>query len=246
MFFGLRMGLPKLSQGGSVLALSPDQVPGLLAWYESDFGFSIDGSNNLQSWLDKSGNGFTFSQTSAALRPATTLASINGFPAASFLNGGNKLMTATSDFAGGSHSLIIVAKPTGIGTNFAGGLCLGSDPIAFHTSDIGTYFDGRFTYGGYGFGAAEPSAPTVGTTYVLGKMSAGVAMRTFKNGLFNFVETEATPVTPTPTTAMLFGVYFPTGANAPWDIAAMCAFRRPLLDSEMASVQKYFMVKYVP
>lgn len=49
--------------GFSPLDLSPS------AWYQSDFGVTFDGSNNVSDWLDRSGNNKHFQQLTGSLQP---------------------------------------------------------------------------------------------------------------------------------------------------------------------------------
>ena len=58
-------------------------VPGILSpalWVRSDVGVTLDGSNNVQSWLDLSGNGNNVTQATAANRPPLVTNQINGWP----------------------------------------------------------------------------------------------------------------------------------------------------------------------
>lgn len=81
------------------------------AWYDfSDTGSVTVVSNAVSAIADKSGNGFTLSQGTAANRPAYT-ATINGLNVATF-DGANDAIGAATAILGVTHSLFIVFKST--------------------------------------------------------------------------------------------------------------------------------------
>lgn len=233
-----------IGYGGYAPSSIPSSLPGLLSWYESDFGFTLDGSNNLQSWSDKSGNGFDLTQAVAGSRPARTLSSINGYPAASFVNAGTKFMTATTTFAGGNHSMLIVIKPTGACSVFGGGITMGSNNVSFQTSTIGIQNTNNLWFGGAGSGGGDAGIPSVGSVYVLGKTLTSNVYQIFENGAFTRTQTEGTVVTPLPTTTQLLGMHAVASLNSPIDVAACITYNRPLTSSEMIGVQNYLLAKY--
>lgn len=242
MLLGIGIGLGFQQTLGSVIP--PNGVSGLLAWYESDSGFVLDASGNLQTWLDKSGNNFDLTQATPSSRPAVVGNSFNGFAAASFVNGQTKFLSGTSNFAGGAHTIIAVIKPRALGSVFAGALTLGSVTTGFQSSTVGIDSLGRLWYGGNSFGAVNPVPPVNGTLHVIGKTSNGTATRIFEEGSFTQASTEGAPVAPTPATDILCGIYYSGGNNDSFDVIAMCAFSRALTDDEIKSVERYFVAKY--
>lgn len=90
---------------------TPAQLPGVVLWLRADLGLMLDGSNNVQTWLDQSGNGNHVSQSTAGSRPPVSAAAIGGkdalnFASSKFLeNTLTNLVTANS-----AYSVLVVAK----------------------------------------------------------------------------------------------------------------------------------------
>jgi len=62
---------------------SPDDITGLFAWYKSDSGTTLNGSD-VSAWADQSGNGHNLAQANAGYQPTLVSSVINGFPAIRF------------------------------------------------------------------------------------------------------------------------------------------------------------------
>jgi hypothetical protein len=64
----------------------PSDISDLALWLDAADAstLTLDGSNNVEQWNDKSGNGRHVEQSNATLRPARTLSSINGLTALTF------------------------------------------------------------------------------------------------------------------------------------------------------------------
>ena len=56
----------------------PSDVPGLGLWLESDWGVTRDGLNAVSSWLDRSVNGYDFTQAVGANQPIWTAGEFGG------------------------------------------------------------------------------------------------------------------------------------------------------------------------
>lgn len=63
-----------LMGAGPTATFTPKLLTGLTAWYRSDLGITLNGSN-VSSWEDQSGNGFTLAQGTASKQPAYTASS---------------------------------------------------------------------------------------------------------------------------------------------------------------------------
>jgi len=110
---------------GSGAGYTPANLPSLVAWWRSDQGVSLDGSNLVQSWTDLSPSAWVASQATAGTRPAVNATGINGKRSVVFT--GSKVLTNALNnivTAGSSYSVFIVGK-TGNGA-----------PISFRTSTV--------------------------------------------------------------------------------------------------------------
>lgn len=87
---------------------SPRTISGLAAWYDASVSSSIslDGSNNVSSWADLSGNSRTLSQTTANNRPAYNTAVVSGKPVVNF-DGSNDAMLTTFTLAQPCHYFMV-------------------------------------------------------------------------------------------------------------------------------------------
>ena len=71
MKLGLGLGINQRAENLETMgAFSPADISGLQTWYKHKTGITADGSDNVQEWLDSSGNSNDLTQTSAGARPA--------------------------------------------------------------------------------------------------------------------------------------------------------------------------------
>lgn len=77
MFVGISLGIAGRNSVGGFSPLDPG---GLVLWLRADAGVTVDGSNNVSTWTDQSGNGKDATQASASLRPAYQTNQQNGLP----------------------------------------------------------------------------------------------------------------------------------------------------------------------
>ena len=70
--------------GGGGGGFDPSQLPGLKLWLKADAGVTVDGSGNVSSWADQSGNGLDAVQNNSSLRPNYSPASFNAKPSLYF------------------------------------------------------------------------------------------------------------------------------------------------------------------
>lgn len=89
-------------------AFSPTDIPGLALWLDAADAstVSLDVSNNVEEWRDKSGNGRHFQREFATQRPAYSLASINGLNSI-YYDGVNDVLTRASEAWAYSYPLNI-------------------------------------------------------------------------------------------------------------------------------------------
>ena len=80
------MSLMTLFAGSATSGFSPLSLPNLALWLDASDSSTVtlDGSNNVSEWRDKSGNLRHSTQASTLLRPAYTSAAVNGLNAITF------------------------------------------------------------------------------------------------------------------------------------------------------------------
>ena len=103
--------LRDLILGAAVSAFAPTDLAGLALWLDAaDSGtITLDGSNNVSQWDDKSGNGRNLTQATTLNRPGFTAG--DGL---TFTSSSHQLTNATSlNFSSGS-TIFIAYKPTDI------------------------------------------------------------------------------------------------------------------------------------
>lgn len=76
----------------------PLTIPGLALWLDAADASTVtlDGSNNVELWADKSGNGRNFGQTDSLRRPGYSTAAVNGLNAVHFDGSDDILNRASS------------------------------------------------------------------------------------------------------------------------------------------------------
>lgn len=98
-------------------AFAPTDIPGLALWLDASDAATItlDGSNNVSQWNDKSGNGRNFTQGTALQRPSRTLAGQNGLNVVTFDGADDNLSSSLGVLSLSDVSCFVVAS-----TNFGG------------------------------------------------------------------------------------------------------------------------------
>jgi hypothetical protein len=98
-------------------AFSPSDISNLAIWLDAADAstLTLDGSNNVEQWNDKSGNGRHVEQSNATLRPARTLSSINGLTALTFDGTDDRLIGTFASIAQPATFFIVsrIANVTG-------------------------------------------------------------------------------------------------------------------------------------
>jgi hypothetical protein len=235
---------------------APTDLSGLVGWYKSGVGITLNGSN-VSQWDDSSGNGNHASHATAGAQPLYNATDAN------FNNQATLTFDGTSDhlFANGLLSSIINGTdvpftivmavkpvlsggfPTVMGTN--------ENPSGntqfrarFRNSSVNTFYmalrDGSGT--DVSISAGTPTA----TVQIVRYQSSGTAAEIFSNnssvasGSFNVAACSATWFTfgATPTAAT-------TGTNfQPMDLGEVCVYSRLLNSTEQGQIETYFRNKF--
>ena len=94
-------------------AFSPTSIPGIALWLDASDAASItlDGSNNVSQWNDKSGNGKHAAQATTTKRPSYQTAVQNGLNAVRF-DGVDDCLQAASVTLSGQFTIVLACKTT--------------------------------------------------------------------------------------------------------------------------------------
>lgn len=98
---------------------SPTDIAGLELWLDASDSTTItlDGSNNVEEWDDKSGNGRNVLNANVLERPGYELAAVNGLNVVRFDGANDRLIGTFSDLTQPS-TVFIVFKVTSVATAF--------------------------------------------------------------------------------------------------------------------------------
>lgn len=234
-------------------SFSPTDISGLVAWWDaSDVStITLDGSNNVSEWRDKSGNSRHMAQSNTLVRPAYGTQTQNGLnlivtdaAGQTRLDSGNIATTAWWGAARQTGTIIrVVRSITGTingGIHGQGGVF--SDTMIFRPTQILQFRHGSFNSdanGGYG-----GTLPTGGMDLLVHEVDLSVpTVRVLRNGsLFATL----TPGSTTPFTAAFNQFY-----RINWDAAATTAYHaehifynRILTSGEMSQVRNYLTAKW--
>jgi hypothetical protein len=106
--------------GGGGGGFDPSQLSGLKLWLKADTGVTVDGSGNVSSWADQSGNNNTAYQSDPTKYPVFSAAySVNGVPAVVGQN--DQFLQLTQNFAGQHSSTPFTVIWVGTKTNSTAG-----------------------------------------------------------------------------------------------------------------------------
>lgn len=166
------------------LPLSPDNFPGLVAWYKADAIVGLTSGQAVSSWVDSSASGVPIVQAIGANQPIYTTAVQNGLPAVVF-DGTDDVLAAASGVAVGH--VFVVAKYSA--ATFAGwnGLIAGSSGVA-NNAILSGNGSGTTVFGSYAANGDTAAYYYDGTPYVESAMAApmnifGVAELSVSAGL---------------------------------------------------------------
>lgn len=117
-------------------------------WLRSDTGVTLDGSGNISTWSDVSGNSSDATQSSSSHRPLFVPDDWNGLPSASFDSSNGKFLNLPSGFANLDNPILyVVLKPTGSSNGFLLDLGNGAASDNFTASNNGTGVEFTITQG---------------------------------------------------------------------------------------------------
>ena len=213
----------------------------LQLWLKADAGVTKDGSNNVSTWSDQSGNAHHADQSTSASQPLWVDNVLNGKPVIRF-DGNSDLMTTDITGPGGTEfTFFVVAKSNGqriISYNDGSDYVLYSYPAPnnFIISNDGG------AYGGLNSGTNNPVAFQVSCARYIANTANG--MQTFVNGALLAQRTSANIVLPT--VPLQLGSYPGGGATEliNGDVAEIIVYNRSLTDIEREQVENYLTQKY--
>jgi len=213
---------------------------GLLLWLKADAGVMQDGSGNVNSWTDQTGN-YTVSQSGSS-RPIYIANDVNGGPALRF-NGSQCLFNPASIGVGvnGDVTMIAVASTTNPTAEqfsaYLGDTAEGTSRGIGYSSTDETF---SLAYNDY-WGISAPSPGTfVAEETTLNSSRTSVTF--YRNGSETSSSTVSGAQNITP--GISIGAY--DGYGAPWqgDIAEVLVYDHKLSSDELAEVDGYLADKY--
>lgn len=236
------------SPGQRGYGFKPTQINGCVLWLRADQGVSLDGSGNVQSWSDLSGNGNTFSQATAGKCPAYLAAGGSNSQSAVSFNGANAL-TNGGNFGISTLGWTILAivqfgsaTPGAFTFFLANGDSGGNNGIELGSSSANnriinyrgsaTCSDGPLTTNWEAWGAVQTSAPL--TTLYVNSTSASQALD----------HTTNVPVAFTGGSAIGQQV----GGVGSWTgkVAEVLAYNQALTQYQVSFLFQYFAARYNP
>lgn len=227
----------------------PAGVAGCSLWLDASDadgnGYAGDDttSGSLATWVDKSGNGVNFTQSTAGSRPTIQSNIVNGKRVIRF-DGSDDIMSNTVYMGTTKSTIFAVAKG-----NASGGhnriLHAGSstDGIMFFGSYLGN-FAAFYGNGSWNDTSANTRTISVTTDYrILSAVNDAGSTTTLAYPYVNGLEQNAKTGTTTTYTGLLLGGY---GGGQYWDgdIAEVIVYNRALTDAERKKVENYLGEKY--
>lgn len=224
---------------------TPRSIANLAAWWDAadSSSLTLDGSGNVSSWADKSGNGVTASQGTANNRPTPTAAALNGKQVLTF-DGSNDSFSFTGT-ARTDETVIIVTRVNYIANQAHQIIGDASSGFGLNLTTRPSIDSPLFLYAG-GF--------STGTTAIRYAYPFGVA---FGPSVVSLVRSAASggqlltdgTIRGTCTTSNSFafariGVIGTTGQPMNGYIAEVCIYSRALSASERQRVERYLGAKW--
>ncbi len=214
---------------------------GLKLWLKADNGVNQDGSGNVNSWTDQTGN-YTVSQ-SGGVRPTYVASDINGKPALHF-NGGQALYNPNTMAPGVNGDMTMIA----VGSTYNPGalqytIYLGNTG-GYANRGLGYYASRQLfdlSNGNYSLGTSTPNPNTVvAEAWTLASNLSNVTF--YRNGVQTGTATMGSVQGVTP--GITIGGY--NGYGTPWqgDIAEVLVYDHQLSPDQLAQVDGYLADKY--
>ena len=107
----------------------PTDESSLVAWYQKGEGIGLDGSNNVERWLDSSANSHTMEQGGATKRPAYSNGVLTFDPSTD-----DHLQTSTQISLGGAFTLAFRANPAATNVTILADNTTSNEFIKYSTS----------------------------------------------------------------------------------------------------------------
>ena len=196
-----------------------------------------DGSGNVSTWLDQSGNGNNATQTNSGYRPALTTNALNTLPAVSFINNGNYLdLPNLMNGAAAGEIFIVVQAASATPSNNPGLYQFGSGTGGCYPNSSGLITDNFGSSTTYTVGI-PPSGVTQYSLYNVSSQSGQWTARldgiTLLNSTTNSVVFNAAPH---------LGHNSNTGFNG--SVAEVIVYNSVLSAGDRAAVGQYLVSKY--
>ena len=214
---------------------------GLKLWLKADAGVNQDGSGNVNSWTDQTGN-YTVGQ-SGSVRPTYIASDVNGKPALHF-NGGQTLYNSSNMGSGVNADMTMIAVCSSYNP--------GAQQYTIYLGNTGGYGNRGLGYyasrqlfdlsnGNYSLGAGTPP-PNIFTTeeWTLASNLSDVTF--YRNGVVSGTASMGSVQNVTP--GITIGGY--NGYGTPWqgDIAEVLVYDHQLTPDETAELYGYLSDKY--
>ena len=227
--------------GGGGGGFDPSQLSGLKLWLKADTGVTVDGSGNVSSWADQSGNNNTAYQSDPTKYPVFSAAySVNGVPAVVGQN--DQFLQLTQNFAGQHSSTPFTVIWVGTKTNSTAGTTVaealtGAGGVRYlaSTTSFQAFLGnvGSINYG-VGDGLLNPNAHFVRMDYPSHKFEctqgSSVVQNVSYNGFVNF--------------ARLFVGPTYNLTNPGYAINEVMLLDRSISDAELADIKDYIKTRY--
>jgi hypothetical protein len=229
--------------------VAPSSIAGLALWIRGDAGVTLDGSNNVTTWADQSGNGRDLTQGTAGKRPAGTAVTLNGLAVVRFDGSDDELGRATQNLQAtwGITSAFTLAYTrrcnTGAGTSrpvfqWAPAPVTNEFTLWDAFTDDNLYMD----CGNTGAGGRVNAAANPGTAWrrtVLRRN--GTAFDSFREGSALFSASYSANLA---TGSASFNLGQIGGGFASMDLAELCLWNRALSDPERAQVDAWLSSRW--
>jgi len=232
------------NNSSSVVAFSPSDLSGLIAWHKSDVGITI--GTGVATWADQSGNGNDFGQATLGSQPAynATDAQYNNKPSISFDGLADSLKI--TNLAYGPMTIISVCKVTTYPGANGYWYAHGGLEYLYSTTSFSMYTDGRSGAASAKDYAANWLVTTTPNIYVrrFDGTSAGDTLRISRSDISLSTQLAGNPGTDIVTSDFTLYAYAGGAGTSPGTIAENIIYNRSLLTAEVQQVEAYILSRY--
>lgn len=222
----------------------PTDIANLGLWLDASDAATItlDGSNNVSQWNDKSGNGRNLTQGVTTQRPSYTSGVVSFDGSDDNLGIGSYNLTSATEsslFAVLRHRT--VATSLGVAVAFGTNSSFGGQSLERgRTSGKRGYVVGRNTPSGNEQTLAGSDITTL--RIVQGNVYSGTTLEGFVNNVSDGTASFTGPLNSG--SGFILGRYFATGFPANVDVCEVVHYNRALTSGERASLHAYFVAKW--